>query len=158
MKRVYQSIVRADGANIQADEPCGDCFRACIASFLELHLEDVPHFMEIARREDGDDSFPRIVSWLRERGYTLLRIHFDRGTGSISGHWPIDSVIILSGRSPRCPEDCERPWNHAVLGRILDRWGSYTVEHDPVPQGVAGAGTIGELTAVYILVPLPEAN
>lgn len=40
MKPVYQTIVSAPGV-------VGNCWVACIASLLEISIEDVPHFLEL---------------------------------------------------------------------------------------------------------------
>jgi len=44
----------------------GDCHRACIASILELPLEEVPHFCDGGQEVGGLDCPVR--SWLDERG------------------------------------------------------------------------------------------
>ena len=52
----------------------GDCFRACIASVLNLGSRDVPHFM------DGDppeDQWQKVVErWMNAHGYTYIEVPF----------------------------------------------------------------------------------
>src|SRR5690606_41102744 len=73
--------------------PGGNCFSACIASLLELDIEQVPYFME------PEDAWQEnLVRWLAPRGLypILLRV---------SDEWYPQVYHILSGQSPRRPED-----------------------------------------------------
>ncbi len=64
MKPIFQKILDVDK---------GDCASACLASILEIELEQVPSFWELAR-----GSTPRMQdemrSWLESLGYCLLTV------------------------------------------------------------------------------------
>ena len=64
-----------------------DCLRACVASVLDLHPGEVPHFVA----ESGLDSWSAVLSWLGERGMDL-EIHYDKDPGC---------VCIAAGNGPR---------------------------------------------------------
>jgi hypothetical protein len=88
--------------------PGGNCFSACVASILELPIEDVPYFMG----SDGEGWFDRLSVWLSERG--LYALYYD--TSDRNTYWP-DGYYILGGESVRGP--------HAVVAKGKD------VVHDP---------------------------
>ncbi len=48
-------------------ESTGDCFRACLATVLEMPLADVPHFAELFPAPK--DFWLQVDGWLRTRGY-----------------------------------------------------------------------------------------
>ena len=50
----------------------GDCMRACIASLLELKIEDVPHFFE---NGNADDFNKKVGVFLASKGYALLSLN-----------------------------------------------------------------------------------
>lgn len=57
----------------------GDCFRTCIACFLNLHPSDVPHFSGIHYDGNPFESKAQnehVQSWLAERGLTLINIAY----------------------------------------------------------------------------------
>lgn len=92
-------------------EERGDCMSACIASILELPLDDVPHFVK------HDDWIERRDNWLRQRG--LCAIH---GTFHVGTEWRPAALHILYGKSPR--------WDglHCVVAR------GHEILHDPHPS------------------------
>lgn len=64
----------------------GDCWRACIASILEMPCDDVPNFVHLARLADGNfHTLSR--EWLAERGWAL----FARAFGA--AEWPFDRLV-----------------------------------------------------------------
>ena len=95
----------------------GNCFSACLASLLEVPIEDVPLFLW----ESGDgtifDWSERLDAWLKPMG--LYALHF------FSGQRPprvMPGVLhIMTGISPR-----GRP--HAVIGLGGE------IVHDPHPD------------------------
>lgn len=109
----------------------GDCFRACVASLLDLPIEDVPHFVQH-------------VSWWNETR------RFVRATvpgWDIGYFWPedfphVETVAhgIGSGVSPRMGA-----FKHAVIVDT-ERW---EVEHDPHPSRL---GIVGDLDGAFLLV------
>lgn len=65
----------------------GNCFTACVASLLELPIEDVPYFM-------GDcDWLSRFIDWCEARS---VRVEFSTVFPSPKGEY-----VIVGGVSPR---------------------------------------------------------
>lgn len=68
MKAVFQRITDHDPINGQV----GDCFRAAMASILELELCEVPHFAELCKPDFEPDCFWGAVgAWLELKGLAL---------------------------------------------------------------------------------------
>ena len=111
--------------------PGGNCFSACVASLLELSIEDVPYFMGDEPAGEPFDWFGGFLSWLR--GYGLWAIPLPIVNG-----WRPEGLYILSGKSPRGDFD------HSVVARGLE------VIHDPHPSR---AGILSHADAI-VLVPL----
>ena len=63
MKPVYQTIFGKTN---------GNCFAACIASILEMDLEDVPHFC----RGDNPEWMFDLNEWLYQFGLGALTVAF----------------------------------------------------------------------------------
>lgn len=67
MKPVYQTTF---------GEPNGNCFAACVASLLEIPIEQVPEFMH----KDGKlnwNWYDEFRDWLLQYGYTPLMLNND---------------------------------------------------------------------------------
>ena len=104
----------------------GDCHRACIASVLELSIDDVPHFGLLSSREG------RIVElqFLAKYGYTIYSIYGDGAMGNHPEMLNDDNEYYFAiGPSPR-----DKTISHQVVchkGEIV---------HDPHPDksGLAG--------------------
>lgn len=47
----------------------GDCFRACIASVLELPISEVPHFAQLTHGSSSSAFWNMAYDWLEARGY-----------------------------------------------------------------------------------------
>lgn len=115
MKPINQSILHdpEHGKN-------GDCWRACIASVLELPIEDVPHF------GDMDDRKGRMVELqlLAKYGFTIYSIYGDGGMANHPEILPEDHEYYFAiGPSPR-----DKNISHQVVchnGKIV---------HDPHPD------------------------
>ena len=61
----------------QTDETCetGNCLAACIASILEVPLEEVPSpEKNISAQEDWDEYFIKLLKYLRKHGLGLISI------------------------------------------------------------------------------------
>lgn len=114
--------------------PGGNCFSACIATLLGLPLADVPYFME---PEDWWDGF---LEWLRPRGlYALCFPLKDQG-------WRPPGYHVLSGRSPRRPDDPNA--HHSVVARGDE------IIHDPHPSR---DGLLAHLDVIVLIPMLPRA-
>lgn len=79
--------------------PSGNCFAACVASILELSLDEVPNFM-LNHETWFDDTY----RWLAARGYTVLYVKRDAvASGQVDPRPLIEAghYFILGGLSPR---------------------------------------------------------
>jgi hypothetical protein len=115
------------------DVPGGNCFSACVASILELPLEQVPYFME------NDHSWwQKFNKWLKLRnmyGVYLL----EEWSVEIPAGIHIASGIVEVETAGLC--------NHAVVAR------GKKVIHDPHPEG----GGVDEIEHRVVLVPMNPA-
>lgn len=146
-----QACRESQGANEQEAEPmipvdqtmfrpsegdgAGNCLAACIASVLELPLEDVPNFAALSQEE----WFTALQTWLRDRGLGII-------VWSTAGQMPyLDpdgaDALLAQGKSPR------GDWRHTV---VVDAAGELL--HDPHPSrdGVEG---ISEVWLIYGRLP-----
>ena len=109
--------------------PGGNCFSACVASLLELSLDQVPYFM------DHEDWFSEFLKWLDQYGYWAIPI-------PLTNSWKPNGYCILSGKSPRGNFD------HSVVANGL------TIIHDPHPSQ-QGIETI--VDAIILIPKIPRA-
>ena len=75
----------------------GNCLQACVASLLDLPLDQVPHFSSY-----GERWYQHLYRFLEGRGYELDYIHGMKQ----EERWPsdykgIDGYFIVGGESPR---------------------------------------------------------
>ncbi len=93
--------------------PGGNCFSACVASLLEISIDDVPYFM------DADSWFDAFNEWLRPRGlYAFVMTLSGMPRAELAKHIP--GYVIVGGQSGR--------GSHAIVGL-----GGRNV-HDPHPS------------------------
>jgi len=114
MKPVMQTMFGGPGSK---DE--GNCFPACLASLLEIPLEDVPHFH---KKYDDDDAHIHIVKWLLSHGRIYVAFDaemFDKHCGPIMD---TGSYYIAGG-------DGGRGFNHCAI------YQRRKLIHDPHPKG-----------------------
>ncbi len=106
MKPVDQTVMKP---------PNGNCVAACVASILELPLDEVPNFIE------ADEFWDDLNGWLAKRGLYIIVVPAD-------GRVP-RGYHIIDGRSK------SGPWNHVVVGY------EGKMVHDPNPKrrGIKGA-------------------
>lgn len=101
--------------------PQGDCLRACVASVLEVALEEVP-------MKGGGAIDERVMHWLSERNLALVHHPIiNRNERGEASYWYYGYVILLA-ESPR------GSGQHAVVlydGEIV---------HDPHPKREQGVG------------------
>lgn len=120
--------------------PGGNCFSACVASLLELPLDDVPYFMgdEIEESDPGA-WWKRFLDWLRPRGWWAVCFE-------LKDDWRPPGLHLLSGVSPRRPGS---KWHHTVVAGPGGE-----VVHDPHPDRT------GVLTEhdVIILIPIDPSR
>ena len=99
MKPVDQTIL---------GEPHGNCLQACVASILELALDDVPNFMEY---EDWDGEFVKFMA-----GFGLEPVEFNVAAG-----WTPGGYHCALGETSR-----------GILHSVVAHGGE--VVHDPHPS------------------------
>src|ERR1700723_3978781 len=109
----------------------GDCHRACIASLLDMQMDQVPHFGEGG--PDGEEFDKREREFLLKCDLVPIRVAYlsegvDRGNldlifNTVSTHNP-DTYFILGGIS-------KNNTNHSVV--CLNR----EIVHDPNGAGIA---------------------
>lgn len=134
MKPVQQTII---------DKDKGNCLSACLASLLELPLEEVPNFVWHFKNNFGD----AVQLWLRARGFAWLRIRMPKEikTGDdIRFHALPEVLCLATGKSPR------GDYFHSVVGRITGGH-NFELVHDPHPSG---KGLDGMPTCVEFLIPV----
>lgn len=133
----------------------GDCWRACLASLLEVPRDDVPHFIDLYPVPDLDaarDPHERMemaqeirlaemhgprwwresVAWVQEQrpGWTIAAWDRTEPWTPMYADWVKDDPevparVILTAPSPR------GSWNHSVLVDAI----TGKLEHDPFPGG-----------------------
>jgi hypothetical protein len=129
----------------------GDCWRACLASLLEVPRDDVPHFIDLypTEGEEPHELGPRwwreSVRWVQQQrpGWTLAA--WDRPepwtpmySDEYDGREPLPMRVVLTGPSPR------GAWNHSVL--VDAQTGE--LEHDPFPGGTGVLDGPGDRVAL----------
>lgn len=96
----------------------GDCFRACLASILDMNIRAVPHFAAYP----SDIWIEELIRWLKVNGYELNGTS-DYTDERVEAEHGIDGYIIVAGESPR-----NKDVRHAVV-----YYGKKMV-HDPHPS------------------------
>lgn len=120
-----------------------DCFRACVASLLELGIEEVPNFVGDEDAGVGEQWWIALGKWLSARGVAAVSIH-DQVGHSLTV-WD-DLLHIASGMGPRGVR-------HAVVGRLEadDEEMRWHLVHDPHQSD---EGLSAEPDRFYFLLPL----
>lgn len=114
--------------------PNGNCFAACVASILEIPIEDTPS-IEGRKFESVWDA------WFNERGLAFVDV--PAGDGAY-----IPGFCIATGKSPRGGlTSSGRPVLHAVVAQNM------TLVHDPHPERSFLEGPPKEYTVIYPLEP-----
>ena len=137
MKAVKQTVCvdkkRNSAASATGRRRIPACFAACIASILDIPLDDIPNFC--AASSDGDwwDEF---LKWLKPRGL---------------------SAVMLLGRSGG--KDVIFPGYYIASGRSIDRdrmhatiYDNGKLVHDPHPEG-KGIKSVMDLVVIAPLNP-----
>ncbi len=127
---------------VNGDPDSGDCLAACLASILDLDLDEVPNFSPAAMLKRYGEQLPpevedlqdwAVAEWLRPRGFTAESISPWCAEG---GEWAfprvdVGGLLIASAWSPRLPDMA-----HAVV--TLDG----TLLWDPHPRRHLGIGPV----------------
>lgn len=114
----------------------GNCFAACIASILEIPIEDVPNFCV----DYPEDWFFRASDFVRDRyGYVFVMFLHNNSIGDTVSRM---GYSIVGGKSPR------GDFGHSVV------YYSDRLAHDPHPSG---DGIIGDPTDYILFVAINPA-
>ena len=97
----------------------GNCFQACLASLLEIPIEEIPV------PEEDEDQWGVLGLWLKENHGVQFIIIQGRQTEAFR---PL-GYHLIGGMSPRYPE-----MGHIVVGH------RGTMIHDPHPKGTGVTG------------------
>ena len=124
-----------DQIQLNENGKIGDCFRACIASLLEMPAEKVPHFYE----PGGAAALRRTNDWLAQFGYAYAEVASNQLIG-----WDREYLgnFIAVGPSPR------GDFLHAVIGNGGGQ--NWEIVHDPHPSrdGIESLTRIGFIVAI----------
>lgn len=118
-----------------------DCLRACLASLLELSLDEVPDLW--SRPRSAAAQLATAQRFAKRHGYALLEIDARRGRP-----WARLAVPVLAIATVDLPAV---GW-HAVIVRAAGR--RLRLVHDPDPGGARGRRLPGPVVALSVLVPL----
>lgn len=112
----------------------GNCLAACVASVLELPIDEVPNFAEMG-------FFEGLYRWLEGRNLRPITVRFSEAKHCASAFFEYsDEPLIMWGDSPRFANGGHRKM-HAVVG-APDGYGLKLI-HDPHPsrEGLHGHPT-----------------
>lgn len=118
----------------------GNCMSACLASILEIPIETVPNFFEVAG-EGVAEWWGALREWLKPFGFGVITLTFED-----AGMWNtlcLDGYHIVSGPSPRVEGSF-----HATV------WHAGRMVHDPHPD----QSGIGRPETLDLLYPLDAAR
>jgi hypothetical protein len=136
VKPVFQTTI---------DPQEGDCFRACIASLLEVDLEKVPFIPPSTGAQ-----LRLYRDWLAPLGWTIIVVEvYGPRKHRVAQGLPVGTLMLVSGKSKTFENGL-----HVVVGRIKDKSGEYELAHDPNPSGSG----IGEPYYYYFFAPLSPHN
>jgi len=115
----------------------GDCFQACVASVLELQLEDVPDFCNVYSE---DEWFLKFCSWLNQYGMTAIMVKND-------GKAVLDKILtgtytLAGGMSAARPK---------MLHEVV--WKDHKMVHDPAPEQMGLVNKPDDLICFIALSP-----
>lgn len=115
----------------------GNCFPACIASLLELSIDDVPNFC----LDDNKTWLVDCSNWLDERSYPLIDFPLDL-SGERPACLPVWFPVIASGKYPRGIQ-------HSVIAQVHDDQDGLHFLHDPHPDG----GWVDPVSWITVIFP-----
>lgn len=123
----------------------GNCASACLASILEIELDDVPNFTE-GNSADWQ-MWQKMLDWLGEKGYALATVYMP---GGLIGIGKDEEVYAMAGVRSQALEGCY----HSVIVRITleDRFPKIEIVHDPNPNNEPYS--VNDIKDIALLVPL----
>lgn len=120
-----------------------NCFRACVASILELDIEAIPECCDGA---EDKWNFEKFQKWLKRYGLQAIEITLS-SVPSIAKTL-IKVPCIITGKSPR-----NQDIQHAVVASAIDENG-FTLLHDPHEDNLFIKD--GELFVTFLVPTRPE--
>jgi hypothetical protein len=138
------AIFDEHGDNVQR----GDCLTACVASVLELPIDEVPVFVE------SDSWWNDYLEFFRERGFLIegafMRVD-ETDPLKLCG-WPSERYWIATVKSPRGKTRCSVCKGEKATSRQWDgELGDYVEFDEPQPCGHCEAtGLVASLHAVVM--------
>ena len=150
MKKVYQKSI---------DQGIGDCTAACVASILEVNLEDIPNF----NLPDASHYSRNIAKWVQTSGWAYIGCHFEKFEPVTLDDLPHEfewfvshgAYCLLSVPSQKFKDG----WHH-VVGRFnVDHIeegvynSSCAIVHDPNPDNKIYDPVETKVRSVAFLVP-----
>lgn len=121
----------------------GDCLNACIASILEIDLQDIPSFNEI---ENPEEWWRSVQDWAQTIGFQLLYIQLNAHTCIYAMKETLCIGIGITAKGAL----------HAVVGYARGSGGNqdFMQLHDPLDKN-----GVESIDAVIYLVPIhPEKH
>jgi len=122
MKPVYQKVI---------EQGKGDCWRACIASILELDIDEVPNFVGDSDHTKGITADTLCRDWLKERGLYIVELLLwnDKPWDLSINFWYIGGAYCIAS----VPSQRFKHGTHAVVGQFVTIKGSteFKIVHDP---------------------------
>jgi hypothetical protein len=112
----------------------GDCFRACVASILELPISEVPHFAQLTHGSSSAAFWNMAYDWLEERGYEYTFCSRVNRPGRDKAEFH-----MLTGLSPR---------GNGTYHCVVAQGG--VIVHDPHPTHAGLAGDAADWRWNYL--------
>lgn len=100
----------------------GNCFQACVATILDLPLEVVPDFCNVA---DIDNWWRKFQDWLEKYNLGAINIHTKGVTPTLSEP-PYRQQVIMSGYTSRSSKRL-----HSVVGEYKEEIHNFETIWDP---------------------------
>lgn len=122
-------MIPVDQTRLHGENVKGNCFRACIASVLELSIDEVPAFEDMTIPYEWID---RCIEFLESHGYQYEGIYSLEDLRDCNG---VDGYLVANGKSPR------GDFKHSVI------WKDGAIVHDPHPSR---SGLDGGVTEFFL--------
>lgn len=148
MKPVFQKVV---------DPGRGDCWRACIATLLELDAEVVPNFVD-NEFDGGENCHQACRKWLNERGLFMLDINLKNNDlySVVDWYFLQGAYCIASVPSQRF----KGGWHSVVmqLRKIDENSTRLVVAHDPNKLNAPYDADVSIRRLQFIVPFVPKIN
>jgi hypothetical protein len=82
----------------------GNCIQACVASLMDMRINNVPHFVTY-----GDDMIDVLKEFCNANGYRFSGLLYKPNEMELNDFKGVDGYYIVGGKSPR------NKYGHAVI-------------------------------------------